>query len=108
MTMLTMDVGAVADVVAATVRSTVGVVDLTSTPYRDIATYMPGRQVTGVRVSDGRTLVQVVVSDVRSIPETAAAIRVAVAAVRPAPVDIVVGDLEFIGDTVAELEGTFA
>ncbi|MFI9818154.1 hypothetical protein [Saccharothrix variisporea] len=58
------------------------------------ASYLPGRRVDGVRLTD-RTAVSVVLRAGRPIPEVVEELRAAVREVAgPAPVDITVADLE--------------
>lgn len=61
------------------------------------ASYLPGRQVVGVRVEE-RVEVAVVLRPARPIAEVVAELRAEVARVAgPVPVDVVVADLEWEG-----------
>jgi hypothetical protein len=90
------------DAVAAAVRSCPSVADLSSGAFGQVATYLPGRRVPGVRLDpevDGRIDVHVV--GVYGIPISvlAAEVRAAVASVLPGrPVDVRVEDLTAAGD----------
>lgn len=66
-----------ADRVAAAVQSCSGVVSLSSGGLRPVATYLPGRQVTGVDVDDQRIRVAVVGALGMPIPVLAAQVRAA-------------------------------
>ena len=66
-----------ADLVAAAVKHCSGVIELSSGGRRPIATYLPGRQVTGVHVDDHRIRVAVVGVLGMPIPVLAAQIRAA-------------------------------
>ena len=66
-----------ADQVAAAVRSCSGVVSLASGGRRPVATYLPGRQVTGVHIDDRRIRVAVVGALGMPIPVLAAQVRAA-------------------------------
>lgn len=86
-----------AERVAAAVTATPGVAGLDGGIFGAIATYLPGRRLTGVRVGGAGEPVEVgvVVTFGRSIPDTVRAVRRAVAGV-VAPgtdVDITVADI---------------
>ena len=81
-----------ADRVAAAVSACSGVVSLTSGGHRPVATYLPGRQVTGVDVDDHRIRVAVVGALGMPIPVLAAQVRAALvpyAGSRVVDVDVV-------------------
>ena len=67
-----------ADLVAAATRSVPGVSDLHAGAFGEVATYLPGRRVTGVRMGDAITEVHVVVDMGTPVLATAAAVRAAV------------------------------
>lgn len=84
-----------AEAVADAARSCPGVVRLASGSPVEVATYLPGRRVHGVRFDDGVVEVHVVASPGTVLPDLARAIRKAVAAVVPdSTVDVYVDDLE--------------
>ena len=68
------DPAAVAERVAAC-RS---VARISAGPYGEVATYLPGRRVTGVRIGDGRVEVHVVACWGVRVPDLAAEVRTAV------------------------------
>ncbi|WP_431903144.1 hypothetical protein [Amycolatopsis thermoflava] len=82
-----------ADLVAAAVRAVPAVADLDSGRFGDIATYLPGRRVAGVRVRPEEITIGVVIRYPAIVGEVAAAVRAAVGKVdrpvRVAVVDIV-------------------
>jgi uncharacterized alkaline shock family protein YloU len=86
-----------ADVIARAVTATPGVAGLDGGVYGAIATYLPGRRLTGVRVGGPGEPVEVgiVVTYGRPIPDVVDAVRRAVLAVAGpgTEVDITVGDI---------------
>ena len=58
-----------------------------------VATYLPGRRVTGVRTGAGRTEVHVALIYPTTVMEGSTAVRVALAGVVDGPVDVVVDDV---------------
>jgi hypothetical protein len=85
-----------AEIVAAVVLAVPGVVRLHGGRFGELATYLPGRRVTGVRIDDDGTEVHVVLSDLVPIPGTAAQVQRAVSAVAPMPVRVHVEDIDTI------------
>ncbi|MCC2309999.1 Asp23/Gls24 family envelope stress response protein [Cellulomonas chengniuliangii] len=83
-----------ADAVRDAVLGVPGITSMHGGPFADVATYLPGRRVTGVRLDPDRTEVYVVVSSDTPIPGVADAVRDAVQQVRPEPVDIYVEGLD--------------
>jgi hypothetical protein len=82
------------DAVAAAVRACPAVDDLYSSTTEAIASYLPGRRVTGVRVGDDFVLVSVRLRWGVPVPELAAQLRGTVSAlVAPRRLDIVVADV---------------
>lgn len=79
--------------VAAAVLAIPGVVGLHPGPFGEVATYLPGRRVSGVRLAPGRCEVHVVLLTGVPLHETAEAVRRAAAAVVGTPVDVYVEDL---------------
>lgn len=91
---MTLDPSAVADTVADVVRAVPGVADLHPGMFGEVATYLPGRRLAGVRVTDERVDVHITVTQDAPIRSTAAAVRTAVAAVLPElAVDVTVEDV---------------
>lgn len=83
-----------ADAVAAITRAVPGVADLHPGMFGEIGTYLPGRRVAGVRVGDDAIDIHITVWDGVAVRDTAAAVRAAVAAVRPGtPVNVTVEDV---------------
>ncbi|WIX98137.1 hypothetical protein QRX60_29175 [Amycolatopsis mongoliensis] len=71
----------IADAVAAAVRACPAVAGLHGGRYGEVATYLPGRAVLGVRVTDEEVSVHVVGRYPASITEIAGQVRTAVRAV---------------------------
>ena len=71
-----------------------GVVALHPGMFGEVGTYLPGRRVAGVRITEDAVDVHIVVVFGSSVRDTAAAVRAAVAAVRPgAAVNVTVEDV---------------
>lgn len=88
------DVSTVADTVAGIARAVAGVAGLHPGMFGEVATYLPGRRVTGVRIFDDRIDVHISVLRGAAVRETAADVRAAVAAALPGrPVDVTVEDI---------------
>lgn len=84
----------IADTVAGIARAVPGVAGLHPGMFGEVATYLPGRRVTGVRVHDDQIDVHISVSGETGIRQVAAAVRSAVAAAVPGHrVDVTVEDL---------------
>jgi uncharacterized alkaline shock family protein YloU len=87
-------VAAEAEVIAATVRDCPSVVDLAGGRFGEVATYLPGKRITGVRVTEDRIDVHLVGRYGIPIPVLAVEIRAALTHVaRGRAVDIRVEDL---------------
>lgn len=83
-----------AEAVSATVRSCPAVVDLAGGDFGEVATYLPGKRITGVRVTDDRIDVHLVGRYGIPIPALAAEVRTALTHLaRGRAVDIRVEDL---------------
>ncbi len=82
-----------ADLVEATALAVPGVVGLHGGALGEVAVYLPGRRVSGVRLREDRTQVHVVVALGSPVRATAEAVQRAVAAVRPGAVDVTVEDV---------------
>ncbi|MCP9271719.1 hypothetical protein [Mycolicibacterium arenosum] len=103
---MTLDPSSVADTVADVVRAVPGVADLHPGMFGEVATYLPGRRVVGVRVTDATVDVHVTVSADAPVRPTAAAVRAAVAAALPDHVvDVTVEDVATNPTTVTPSEG---
>lgn len=74
--------------------------------FGEVATYLPGRRVTGVQVGEERIAIHVVGRLGVPVPRLVAGIRAAVAPlVRGLPVDVVVEDLAADGESTDEPAG---
>jgi hypothetical protein len=83
-----------ADTVAGIAVGVPGVHSLHPGMFGEVATYLPGRRVAGVRITDNTIDVHVVVDADAKVRQTAAAVRRAVADVYPAhSVDVTVEDI---------------
>lgn len=82
-----------ADRVAAAVLSVPGVHDLHGGVLGEVATYLPGRRVTGVRLRDGETHVHLVLSWDAPVAITTAAVRAQVGDLVPGAVHVSVEDV---------------
>jgi hypothetical protein len=82
-----------ADLVAAVVRAVPGVADLHPGMFGEVGTYLAGRRVPGVRLSDTGTDVHVTVYFDTAVRDVAAQIRRAVAVTVPGPVNVTVEDV---------------
>ena len=91
------------DAVAAAARACAAVDDLCSGPWGGVVSYLPGRQVAGVRVASDHVVISVRGRWGVPVAELARQVRAALAAlVAPRRVDIVVADLS---DAAAEAPG---
>jgi len=82
-----------ADRVAAAVTAVPAVAAMHPGRFGEVATYLPGRRVTGVQVRDDEVEVDVVVRWGVNLPATADAVRTAVARVAQRPVYVVIQDV---------------
>jgi uncharacterized alkaline shock family protein YloU len=82
-----------ADRIAAVVAAVEGVAGLHAGMFGEVATYLPGRRVSGVRIGQDRIDVHVSLNLTAPIRDTATAIQRAVAAITALPVDVTVEDL---------------
>jgi len=80
-------------VIAAAVRAVPGVANLHTGAFGEVATYLPGRRVGGIRLLPGRCEVHVVIRWGSPLLATAAAIRAAAAASVTGPVDVTIEDV---------------
>ncbi len=83
-----------ADRIAAVVATVPGVAELHGGALDEVATYLPGRRVKGVRLADdGRCAVHVVLDWGAPVRPTADAVRAEVAPLVDGPVDVTVEDV---------------
>ncbi|MEO7060749.1 MAG: hypothetical protein ABI083_13600 [Lapillicoccus sp.] len=82
-----------ADAVAAAARSVPGVADLHTGAFGEVATYLPGRRVNGVRLRPDVTEVHLVLAWGSPLLQTADEVRSVVAALVPTPVDVTIEDV---------------
>jgi len=82
-----------ADAIATLVLAVPGVAGLHPGRFGEVATYLPGRRVTGVKLGEDRVEVHVVVAYDEPIRVLAQQIHAAVAAVVTVPVQVFVEDL---------------
>ena len=83
------------EAVAAAALGSPLIAGLTGGRFGEIATYLPGRRIVGVREVDGTVEVHVVAKWGRPLPEVAEVVRAAVAPVVPGtPVAVFVDDIE--------------
>jgi len=82
-----------ADAIASLVLAVPGVARLHPGRFGEVATYLPGRRVTGVKLDEDRVEVHVVVAYDEPIRVLAQQIHAAVAAVVTVPVQVFVEDL---------------
>ena len=88
------DLSVMADLVASATRSTPGVRDLHAGAFGEVATYLPGRKVTGVRIAESVTEVHVVADMTVPLLATAAAIRAAVQPLVGTEVQVFIEDVD--------------
>lgn len=83
------------DELATRVRQVPGVADLSGGIAGEVATYLPGRRVAGIREHDGRVEVHLVLGTTRPAPETAADVRRTLAPlVDGQPIDVIIADVQ--------------
>ncbi|MBJ8338942.1 Asp23/Gls24 family envelope stress response protein [Antrihabitans sp. YC3-6] len=82
-----------ADTVAHAVLAVDGVAELHGGIFGEAATYLPGRRVSGIRLTDAGTEIHVSLALGTSIRTAADEIRTAVAALVPGPVHVIVEDV---------------
>jgi hypothetical protein len=82
-----------ADDIAALVLAVPDVVRLHAGRFGEVATYLPGRRVTGVKLGDDQIEVHVVVAGQQPVRETAQLIHAAVATLVGTPVHVYVEDV---------------
>ncbi|MBP2390548.1 Asp23/Gls24 family envelope stress response protein [Aeromicrobium fastidiosum] len=82
-----------AEAVASAVLAVPGVNALHAGVFGEVATYLPGRRITGVRLGDDACEVHVVLDWGTPVLQTADAVRVAVEPLVDGPVDVTVQDI---------------
>ena len=87
------DPGQLADAVATATLSVPGVTGLHAGSFGEVATYLPGRQVAGVRLRDDSTEVHISVAMGSPLLEVAEEVRSTVAGLVRGPVEVVVEDV---------------
>jgi hypothetical protein len=84
-----------ADEVAGAVRRCSDVADLSSGPFGTVATYLPGKRVSGVALRDDEVEISIIVRQGRPLPEIADEVRAAVAPfVGDRPVNVHIGGMQ--------------
>ena len=87
------------DAVAERVGSCPSVARLAGGAFGEVATYLPGRRVRGVRVADGQVEVHVVARWDRPVPEVAAEVRRAASPLAAGlPITVCVDDVDLPAD----------
>ena len=81
------------DEIAAAVLAVPGVSDLHAGMFGEVATYLPGRRVAGIRIQPDLTEVHLTVAFGSPVRETAEAVRRAVAELVSTPVHVTVEDV---------------
>jgi len=82
-----------AERIAAAVTAVKGVAGLHAGMFGEVATYLPGRRVSGIRIGADRVDVHVSLALDAPVRSTATAIQRAVAEIADLPVDVTVEDL---------------
>lgn len=87
------DLRDLSEIVAEQVTAVDGVAGLHAGTFGEAATYLPGRKVAGIRISDQGTEVHVTLLFGNPVRDTAEAIRAVVAGIAPGPVHVIVEDV---------------
>jgi len=82
-----------ADQIAAAVLAVPGVAGLHGGLFGEVATYLPGRRIAGIRLSEDRGEVHIIAHLNGSVLETAEQAQRAASAIAGYPIDVVVDDL---------------
>jgi hypothetical protein len=85
--------GELADVVAETVRAVPGVHDLHGGVLGEVGTYLPGRRVAGVRLTDDGCDLHIAATSVAPLADTVRAVRAAVRPLVGGRIDVTVEDV---------------
>lgn len=83
----------ITEMIAAAVLATPGVHDLYNGAVGQVATYLPGRRISGIRAIDGGYEVHIVLAWRHPVSTTAEAVRTAVHRVAPGRVDVTIEDV---------------
>ncbi|MEU5842569.1 hypothetical protein [Rhodococcus sp. NPDC047139] len=83
-----------ADLIAEAALAVPGVVGLHHGAFGEVATYLPGRRVEGVRLTDQICAVHIVVRIPADLPAVADAVRVRVAPLVDVPVQVTIEDVD--------------
>lgn len=83
----------VTDSIATAVLAVPGVHDLHAGAVGQVATYLPGRRVSGIRAIDDGYDVHIVLAWGHPVSATADAVRAVVQQIRPGPVDVTIEDV---------------
>jgi len=94
-----------ADLVAATVLTVPGVISLHGGLFGETATYLPGRRVPGVRLTEDVTDIHLSVVYGAPVFATAQQVRTAVAALVTGPVNVTVEDVTPATDAATTTRG---
>src|SRR6476620_1626649 len=95
-----------ADAVAEAVRALPGVDDLHAGALGEVATYLPGRRVGGVRLLDPGCAISIVLAWQAPVAETTQAVRDAVRPLTGLPVHVTVEDVARPAEATAETPET--
>jgi hypothetical protein len=90
-----------ADAVAAAALAVPGVAHLHTGSFGEVATYLPGRRVEGVRLAEQTTEVHVVVSAHTDLRAVAQRVRLVVTPLVGGAVDVFIEDLELLPTPVS-------
>ncbi|KAA0024729.1 Asp23/Gls24 family envelope stress response protein [Antrihabitans cavernicola] len=82
-----------ADAIAAAVTAVPGVAQLHAGMFGEVATYLPGRKVSGIRFADNGTEVHVSLEFGAPVRETASVVRNAVAPIVSGPIHVTIEDV---------------
>ena len=80
--------------VADTVRSVPGVAGLHADMFGEVATYLPGDKVPGIRIGEDGTEVHIAITGQFPVRHVAGAVQEAVARLVPGTVDVTVEDIQ--------------
>ncbi|PZT99525.1 MAG: hypothetical protein DI630_16650 [Gordonia sp. (in: high G+C Gram-positive bacteria)] len=89
------------DQIAAAVTAVPGVAGLHGGMFGEVATYLPGRRIPGIRIAEQGTDVHVSVQIGAPVRSTAAAIRRVVSTLVQGPVNVTVEDVVPVGEDAA-------
>lgn len=87
------DAGDMAQRIAEAAQNVPGVLGLDSGRFGEVATYLPGGRVRGVRIADGRSEVHIIAELGRELPAVADEVRQAATEITGLPCDVTVEDV---------------